>query len=80
VGVVEAAPIRRQGRAPRLRLPARATNLLLLGALLLAFATGAAAVATGSARGRWVVITYCLRWKIAVGTWKSSGSICVTVK
>jgi hypothetical protein len=36
----------------------RVTNLTLLLALLLAFATGAAAEATGSAHGRWVVIAH----------------------
>jgi hypothetical protein len=38
------------------RSPARLTNLSLLVALALAFATGLGAVATGSPRGRWVVI------------------------
>ncbi|HEV7652776.1 MAG TPA: molybdopterin-dependent oxidoreductase [Actinophytocola sp.] len=37
---------------------ARVTNLALLVALLLAFATGIGAVATGSAGGRWVVIAH----------------------
>jgi DMSO/TMAO reductase YedYZ molybdopterin-dependent catalytic subunit len=42
-----------------LRSPSvRRTNLTLLLALLLAFATGTAAVATGSAHGRWVVIAH----------------------
>jgi len=41
-------------RAPSTRL----TNLTLLLALLLAFATGIGAVATGSARGRWIVIAH----------------------
>jgi DMSO/TMAO reductase YedYZ molybdopterin-dependent catalytic subunit len=44
---------------PRALLPrasGRATNLALLAALLLAFATGAGATATGSPGGRWVVI------------------------
>jgi DMSO/TMAO reductase YedYZ molybdopterin-dependent catalytic subunit len=36
----------------------RVTNLVLLVALLLTFATGVGAVATGSARGRWVVIAH----------------------
>jgi DMSO/TMAO reductase YedYZ molybdopterin-dependent catalytic subunit len=36
----------------------RVTNLTLLAALLLAVATGFGAVATGSARGRWVVIAH----------------------
>jgi hypothetical protein len=39
-----------------LLLPARATNLVLLAALLTVFATGAGAVASGTATGRWVVI------------------------
>lgn len=39
-------------RAP----PARLTNLTLLAALLVTFATGLGAVATGSEHGRWVVI------------------------
>jgi DMSO/TMAO reductase YedYZ molybdopterin-dependent catalytic subunit len=43
-------------RAARRRLPARVTNLTLLVALVLAFATGVGAVATGSARGRWIVL------------------------
>src|SRR3954452_13587418 len=43
-------------RAARRRLPARVTNLTLLVALVLAFASGVGAVATGSARGRWVVL------------------------
>jgi hypothetical protein len=34
----------------------RTTNLTLLGALALAFLTGAAAQATGSARGAWVAV------------------------
>ncbi|GAA0945701.1 hypothetical protein GCM10009558_060990 [Virgisporangium aurantiacum] len=39
------------------RLPsARVTNLTLLAALLIVFATGAGAVASGTAAGRWVVI------------------------
>src|SRR4029450_2555905 len=37
-------------------LPARATNLALLAALLVVFATGAGAVASGTAAGRWGVI------------------------
>jgi DMSO/TMAO reductase YedYZ molybdopterin-dependent catalytic subunit len=39
-------------------LTARATNLSVLAALLLIFATGVGAVATGSPRGRWVVIAH----------------------
>jgi hypothetical protein len=39
-------------------LPARATNLVLLAALLIVFATGAGAVASGTAAGRWVVIAH----------------------
>src|SRR3954451_8921852 len=45
-------------RAVRRRLPARVTNLSLLVALVLVFATGVGAVATGSARGRWVVLAH----------------------
>jgi hypothetical protein len=41
-------------RAP----PPRITNLALLAALLVAFATGIGAVATGTASGRWVVIAH----------------------
>jgi hypothetical protein len=37
-------------------MPARATNLVLLAALVVVFATGAGAVASGTAEGRWVVI------------------------
>jgi Oxidoreductase molybdopterin binding domain len=37
-------------------VPARSTNLALLGALALASATGVGAVWTGSPRGAWVVI------------------------
>jgi DMSO/TMAO reductase YedYZ molybdopterin-dependent catalytic subunit len=66
------------GKAWEPRVPnvsARATNLFLLGALLLAFATGAGAMATGSARGRWVLIGHGIAgllivvlvpWKIRV--------------
>src|SRR5256885_8668029 len=36
----------------------RRTNLALFAALALAFATGLGAVATGSARGRWVVLAH----------------------
>ena len=41
-------------------VPARSTNLALLCALVLAFATGVGAVWTGSARGAWVVIGHGL--------------------
>ena len=44
----------------RVRISARATNLSLLVALVLVFATGVGAVATGSARGRWIVIAHGL--------------------
>jgi DMSO/TMAO reductase YedYZ molybdopterin-dependent catalytic subunit len=40
------------------QLSPRLSNLALLSALLLAFATGAGAVATGSPGGRWVVIAH----------------------
>ena len=43
---------------PGLRVTARATNLSLLAALFVVFATGVGAVATGSERGRWVVIAH----------------------
>jgi DMSO/TMAO reductase YedYZ molybdopterin-dependent catalytic subunit len=36
----------------------RATNLALLGALVVAFATGVGAVATGSGRGAWVTVAH----------------------
>src|SRR5256885_15362226 len=36
----------------------RRTNVALFAALALAFATGAGAVATGSARGRWVILAH----------------------
>jgi hypothetical protein len=36
----------------------RATNLALFGVLVLAFATGIGAVATGSSRGAWVVVAH----------------------
>jgi hypothetical protein len=38
------------------RVPARVTNLTLLAALLLVFATGVGASASGTERGRWIVI------------------------
>src|SRR5215211_4191598 len=41
-------------RAP----PARMTNLALLAALLLAFATGTGVVAAGSPPGRWVALAH----------------------
>jgi DMSO/TMAO reductase YedYZ molybdopterin-dependent catalytic subunit len=47
--VVVRRPVRRQQSA-------RITNLTLLGALLITFATGTGAVASGTAQGRWVVI------------------------
>lgn len=42
----------------RLLLPGRATNLVVLAALAVVFATGAGAVASGTAAGRWVVIAH----------------------
>ncbi|HEY7225637.1 MAG TPA: molybdopterin-dependent oxidoreductase [Micromonosporaceae bacterium] len=42
------------------RLSGRATNLSVLAALVLVFATGLGAVATGSPRGRWIVIGHGL--------------------
>lgn len=47
-------------RRPRLRVPGRATNQLLLLALLTAFGTGALAIASGTARDHWVVIAHGL--------------------
>ena len=48
-----------RGRVASMLRPAgRLTNLTLFVALLLTFATGVGAVATGSARGRWVVIAH----------------------
>src|SRR4030095_13260769 len=41
-------------RAP----PPRITNLALLAALLVAFASGVGAVATGTASGRWVAVAH----------------------
>src|SRR5262249_35864392 len=57
----------------RWRMPARATNLQLFVALVLAFATGAGAVATGSERGRWVVIAHGVVGLVVVALipWKS---------
>lgn len=56
--MTEVAPpaVRTSGPAGWRRPTARATNLTLLLALLVTFATGVGAVATGSERGRWVVI------------------------
>jgi len=45
------------GGMPR-PVSARATNLAVLAALIVVFATGVSAVATGSPRGRWVVIAH----------------------
>ena len=42
----------------RFALSGRVTNVTLFVALALAFATGVGAVATGSARGRWIVIAH----------------------
>jgi hypothetical protein len=57
----------------RWRQPARATNLQLFVALLVAFATGAAAMATGSERGRWVAIAHGTAGLIVVALipWKT---------
>jgi DMSO/TMAO reductase YedYZ molybdopterin-dependent catalytic subunit len=46
--------------AMRRRPPGRMTNLALLAALLLAFATGIGVVAAGSERGRWVAVAHGL--------------------
>lgn len=68
---------RRLGRWRRpgwLRRPnGRSTNLSLLVALLLALGTGIGAVATGSPRGRWVVVAHGLAAVLVVllGPWKT---------
>ncbi len=68
------SPAARARPAQAVRGPsARVTNLALLVALLLAFATGVGAVATGSSGGRWVVIAHGV---VAIGVvllvpWKS---------
>jgi len=56
-----------------LRPTARATNLSLLIALLVVFATGVGAVATGSPQGRWVVIAHGVAALVLVALipWKS---------
>ncbi len=46
------------GARLRKAVSARTTNLTLLVCLILVFATGVGAVATGSARGRWIVIAH----------------------
>jgi hypothetical protein len=50
----------------------RQTNLALLAALVLAFATGAAAQATGSARGAWVAVAHGVAGLVVVALipWK----------
>jgi DMSO/TMAO reductase YedYZ molybdopterin-dependent catalytic subunit len=55
------------------RPPARVTNLTLFAALLIVFATGTGAVATGSAHGRWIVIAHGIGAAIVVLLipWKS---------
>src|SRR5262245_52280164 len=57
----------------RWRMPARTTNLQLFVALVLAFATGAGAVATGSERGRFVVIAHGIVGLVVVALipWKT---------
>ena len=54
-------------------VPARATNLALLCALVLAFATGVGAVWTGTARGAWIVVGHGLAGVTAIMLipWKS---------
>lgn len=54
-------------------LPGRITNLTLLLALLLVFATGLGAIATGSAHGRWVVIAHGVAAMVVIllVPWKS---------
>lgn len=60
IGSDSAARVVAAGRrsAFRLRTTARAVNLSLLATLVLVFATGVGAVATGSAGGRWIVIAH----------------------
>jgi hypothetical protein len=55
------------------RPPARVTNLTLFAALLIVFATGTGAVATGSAHGRWIVIAHGVGAAVVVllVPWKS---------
>lgn len=69
--MVARGPLARIVRGPA----GRRTNLALLIALLLAFATGVGAVATGSSGGRWVVVAHgvvavavvlLLPWKVRV--------------
>lgn len=52
-----AVAVGRRG-AVRVKTSARATNLSLFVTLVLVFATGVGAVATGSAGGRWIVIAH----------------------
>jgi hypothetical protein len=59
--VVRRSPRRR--RVPSSRL----TNLTLLVALLIVFATGAGAVASGSPRGRWIAVTHGVVALLVVG-------------
>jgi DMSO/TMAO reductase YedYZ molybdopterin-dependent catalytic subunit len=56
-------------RAPSGRL----TNLALLGALVITFATGVGAVASGTARGRWIVIAHGVAATaiVLLARWKS---------
>src|SRR5262249_52507109 len=65
----------RPGKLPRRRRApsGRLTNLQLLLALALTFATGVGAVATGSARGRWIVIAHGMAAMVVVLLipWKS---------
>jgi hypothetical protein len=60
-------------RVPPRRWTWRQTNLALLAALVLAFATGAAAQATGSARGAWVAVAHGVAGLVVVALipWKS---------
>lgn len=55
------------------RPPARVTNLTLFAALLIVFATGTGAVATGSPHGRWIVIAHGIGAAVVVLLipWKS---------
>ena len=74
--VVAALRAEPQTRAMRWRMPARATNLQLFVALALAFATGAAAMATGSVHGRWIVIAHGVVGLVVVALipWKTGWS------
>ena len=50
--------VRTVARWPSRPWPWRTTNLAVLGVLALAFVTGVAAQATGSARGAWIAVAH----------------------